>query len=321
MTTEARSLARVRGVFIAAVAALLLAFAVQAVDTSASPLATEGPTDNIAFNVSTATDSLGPGSVVQFTVQTSSGVGLNAVTVQLCTPGLSGYSPTNFGYSGSTGVRCVKQFTPNGIVAGTELAPNPGATYRLDTVPFNGTPQTSGTFSFTAGTGSVTWFNAGGYGPNVLTCGPGSPCDMVVQVVSTSGTTYFKQTLTFAGDPPVTTEPPVTTTQPPVTTTQPPVTTTQPPVTTTQPPVTTTQPPVTTSDPQVTTTSTTVPLGTGTTQPVVLAAGAGGTGGSSNASTLAFTGASTRDLVSIALVLLAFGLFLLGERERRRSRP
>lgn len=293
MTTEARSLARVRGVFIAAVAALLLAFAVQAVDTSASPLATEGPTDNIAFNVSTATDSLGPGSVVQFTVQTSSGVGLNAVTVQLCTPGLSGYSPTNFGYSGSTGVRCVKQFTPNGIVAGTELAPNPGATYRLDTVPFNGTPQTSGTFSFTAGTGSVTWFNAGGYGPNVLTCGPGSPCDMVVQVVSTSGTTYFKQTLTFAGDPPVTTEPPVTTTQPPVTT----------------------------SDPQVTTTSTTVPLGTGTTQPVVLAAGAGGTGGSSNASTLAFTGASTRDLVSIALVLLAFGLFLLGERERRRSRP
>jgi hypothetical protein len=46
----------------------------------------------------------------------------------------------------------------------------------------------------------------------------------------------------------------------------------------------------------------------------------GSTGTTGSSGNLAFTGSSTRNLVSIALVLLAAGLFALGEASRRRAR-
>ena len=171
----------------------------------------EGPSANVHFVQVTSPDNLTQGSVMQFKVTTDGGVALNNVTAQLCTPNLTGWTVNNYSYSGSQGVRCVKQFTPNGIVAGTGLDASPAAgiqapTYRIDTVPFSPSPPTtdSGVFNFTVGTGTVDWYNAGGFpspGPATLTCGPGSPCDMVVQVNSTAGTTWIVQQLTFLTTP------------------------------------------------------------------------------------------------------------------------
>ena len=80
-------------------------------------------------------------------------------------------------------------------------------------------------------------------------------------------------------------------------------------------PPTTTAPQGTTTTSVAGTTSTTKSGGTtATTQ--VAGVGASGTGGGP----LAVTGASTRDLLSLGLLLLGIGLFVVGEVERRRSR-
>jgi hypothetical protein len=49
--------------------------------------------------------------------------------------------------------------------------------------------------------------------------------------------------------------------------------------------------------------------------------GTGGTTGTGTAGALAFTGDITRNLASVALLLIAAGLFLLGQASRRRATP
>ena len=145
------------------------------------------------------TDGLVNGQAVTFTVNTSGSTKLQgALTAHLCIHGLTGYGTSNFGYSGNTAVRCVYS---TGIVAGTGLT---GSDYEQNYPAYDGTQSTSGPLTFHVGTGTVTWGNSTGQGPNTLTADVNDPADLVIQVNLTGDsvpTTYFVQPLTFAGQP------------------------------------------------------------------------------------------------------------------------
>lgn len=315
MNGQVDSAVRTRVVFAAAVAAVLGALLLQTPRLSASPVTPEGPTENITFNVTGgqgATDNLAPGSTVTFNVQTTTPRGLLSVEPRLCKNILDGWDDATFGYSGSSGRRCVRQV---GITAGG-LDADPGAgtgspTYALAAAVYDGQPQTSANLTFTVGTGSVTWNNATGFSDTLACGGPNSSCAIVVKVETTTDRTWFIQTLTFVGD-----SGPSTTTGPTSSTSSTTSTSTTTSTTTTSTSTTTTTPSSTTATSLPVTTT----LGTsGTTAlPTATTVIAGGSTTGSSGSPLAFTGASTRDLLSVGLVLLAIGLFILGERERRR---
>ena len=390
---------RRRGRFSGVIAALAAILAV-AVHVTWAPAAVIGPTPaaNATINVSSATSGLTTGAEVHFTVNTTSTVTLNKVEAKICRPGFATYTTTTFGYSGSSGTRCV--YEP-GISSGSL-----GGQYRLGPIPFSAV-TTSGDQKIVVGTGTVNWINTSGFGPPAgLVCDSANPCDLVINVGLTGDTvtdTFFIQQLTFAGGVTTTT----TATTAPVTTAPVTTTTTKPTTTTTTAPVTTTttKPATTTTKPATTTTtapanaggslspSTVAPGGTFTVQssewaagsalavtlhsdPVLLGsltAAADGTaqgpftlpsgtavgshtvelagtgansqprtvslsltaqtaapaptvgvagpaaGSTATAAKLAFSGSSSRNMVSIALLLIAVGLFLLGQQSRRRA--
>jgi len=342
MSTTVPSPVRTRLVFAFAVVALLAALAIQAVHVGASPLQDPGVA-NLSVNFSTATDGLNGGDSVQFTVTASNGLGLFGVEAHLCKTGFapSSYTTTNYGYTGSGGNRCVKEFTPGGVqpaVPSGGLQPyvapstlNRSGVYRLDPVAFNGASQTTPTFTLDVATGSVTWVNASGFNFS-MDCGPGHPCDLVIKVDTndqTTPTAYFVETLNYAGEVTSTTSSPTTSTSSPSTTSTTTSSTTSTSTTstpTTSTPTTTT-PTTTTPTTTTPTTTTRTPSSTSTTHsssstsdPTTPLTVAPTVSSGTSSGALAFTGASTRDLLSIALVLIAVGLFLLGERERRRGR-
>jgi hypothetical protein len=271
--------------------------------------APDGPV-TIAF--STPTSGLTGGSAVTYSVSSTSGAVLSgAVAAHVCATG-AGISNTNdFGYQGTF---CVKQA---GITSGGLT----GGDYATST-NFSGV-STSGNLTFHAGTGSVTWLDDL-FGLHTLVCDASDPCDLVVQVNYNVSpfVSYFSQPLTFAGGETTTTAPGETTTTAPgeTTTTTPGATTTTTPgaTTTTTPGDTTT----TTLDPGSTTTTT--PGGTTTTIGAFGAStgsgtGSSGSGAAASGSSLPFTGANSRDLASAALLLIAAGLILMGQRFRRRT--
>jgi len=323
MTAQLREFARVRWAFTVAVVALVGALAVQTVNLGAAPVAETPVTANLQINVTTATDDLEAGDVVTFDVQSANGVTISGVEAKLCNigppptlaPAFTSYDTDSYGYSG-TNVRCVRGIPFNGtqgiITGGLDAdAATDGVqppTYRIDPqVQAPGTTQTAAA-NFTVGTGSVVWVNAAG-NQGTMECGPDAPCAMVVKVDHTgaAGTTFYIQQLVFAGGTAVTT----TTSVPGSTVPTTAATTTTSTTTTTSVPSSTT-----TSTPATTTTS--APSSSSTSTPAITGVAGGGTG--TGSSPLAFTGTSTRDLVSIALVMLAVGLFILGETQRRRSR-
>ncbi|MBU6216799.1 MAG: hypothetical protein KGR17_09365, partial [Acidobacteria bacterium] len=164
----------------------------------------EGTTTNISATFSPTTN-LAPGDVVAGSITTTDG--FQGYEVKLCKPGLTGYSLTNFGYSTSAGVRCVKQNSPGGISSGgldaSLTAGIQAPTYWIPTVAGSNSPETR-TFSFTVGTGTVEWYNTDGFGPESLTCGPSNPCDMVVRVSHGGSTSWYIQPLTYVASPPAT---------------------------------------------------------------------------------------------------------------------
>ena len=183
---------------------------------------------------------------------------------------------------GYQGTFCVKQ-------AGISSGGLTGGDYATSS-SFSGV-TTSGDLTFHAGTGTVTWLDDL-FGLHTLTCDGDHPCDLVVQVNYNvaPNVSYFTQPLTFAGGSTTTTSPESTTTTSPDSTT------------------------------------TTAAAGATTTTIGAFGASTGsgatpsGTAGASSG-TLPFTGADTRDLASAALLLMAAGLILLGQRYRRRTRP
>jgi hypothetical protein len=320
-TIDARRTVRVRALFAVAVVAFMGALVLQAPRSTAADFSDT----NITASFTNVTN-LTAGSLVAGSITTTDGFG--GYEVKLCKHGLTGWTLTNFGYSTASGNRCVKQFTPGGLNpadggldfnAGTAGIQPPTVTnpatggYWIPTVAGTNNPETK-TFQFQVGTGSVEWFNTDSQGPFTLTCDANNACDMVVRISHGGSNTFFVQPLAYAGavDTTPTTTPPTTT--PPTTTpsTTPPTTT---PSTTAATTTTTSQGTTTTSSASSTTSTSTSGSTTATTGagvPVNVSSGSGGS--------LAFTGSSTRDLLSLALLLLGIGLFVIGEVERRRSR-
>jgi hypothetical protein len=168
----------------------------------ADAVAPIGPTPATQHSVTlTATPVVGltNGQAVTFTVHTAGGTTLvGNITAHICIHGSTTYGPSNFGYSDSSASRCVYQ---PGIVSGGLT----GADYEKVYPPYAGSETTSGPLTFKAGTGTVTWGNALGFGPFTLTASATSEADLVIQV-NLSGddtpTTYFIQPLTFASATP-----------------------------------------------------------------------------------------------------------------------
>src|SRR5262249_608019 len=129
----------------------------------------------------------------------------------------------------------------------------------------------------------------------------------------TTPTAYFVETLTYAGEVTSTTSSSTSSTSSTSTTTS---------------STTSTSSTSTTSTTSTTTTPTTAPSPTPTPthssrsppDPAPPSAVVPPVSSGTSSGPLAFTGASTRDLLSIGLVFIAVGLFLLGERGRRRGR-
>jgi hypothetical protein len=59
----------------------------------------------------------------------------------------------------------------------------------------------SGDLAFKIGSGTVNWTNGIGF-PLTMTCGPGSPCDLVLQVEINNGTAYYQIPLCYGSDCP-----------------------------------------------------------------------------------------------------------------------
>ena len=318
MNERTDRITRLPGALAALAAVAAVALQVTAV-SAAPPSGPQPPTTHpVTFTASPVVD-LGNGSAVTFTVKTKSGTTLvGDLTAHLCEHGETGYGTSTFGYSGSTGDRCVYEA---GIFAGGLT----GADYEKTYGPYSGSGTTSGTLTFHAGKGTVRWGNVSGFGPFALTCNGTHPCDLVVEVnLAGDGVarTYFVQPLSFQGAPATTTTTvhTTTTTVHGATTT---TTTTHPSTTTTvHGPTTTT----TTTHPSSTTTTSIARASTSTTlvrsssTTTVAAQGAVPADAGGGSGSLPFTGGSARDVASVGLLVLAAGLFVLGEHYRRLAR-
>jgi hypothetical protein len=238
---------------LAAIVAFVGAVALQAIHVGAAtgPF----PAANATVQISPVTG-LTDGEDITYTVNTSGGTALFAVTAHICQHGLSNYDTLNFGYGGATATRCVASAAPAAILSGGLT----GGDYE-QLAQFGGTETTSGPLTFKAGTGDVSWVNETGF-PSSLTCGGPDSCDLVLRVDLTGAvpTVFFIQSLSF-GSSGTTAAP--TTTAPATTTTSP--TTTTHATTTTSAATTTTHATTTTIAATTTTHATTTTTPTGTT--------------------------------------------------------
>lgn len=168
------------------------------------------PTNATSITFLTPHDGLVNGQSINFHVDTTSPATLNKVHAKICATGFTSYGTTTFGYANAGGTRCVYQ---PGITAGglptsgpSAVPPTPLSAFQLGPVPYSAV-TTSGTVSFTAGTGSVAWTNSNGNagnGGNPLLCDKTHNCDLVVDVGLTGDSvtdTFFIQPLTYAGTP------------------------------------------------------------------------------------------------------------------------
>src|SRR5262249_5937961 len=60
----------------------------------------------------------------------------------------------------------------------------------------------SADLAFKVGSGTVDWTNSVGF-PLTMTCGPGSPCDLVLQVEINNGTAYYQIPLCYGSGCPL----------------------------------------------------------------------------------------------------------------------
>jgi hypothetical protein len=293
------------------------------------------PSGPVAVSVTSPTSSLNDGAAVTYDVTSSGGATITSVTTHICATGAGISNSADFGYQGTF---CVKQ-------AGIALGGLNGADYA--TVGTFASVTDTGTLTFHAGSGSVTWIDDLS-GVHTLVCDASDPCDLVIQVQYNLApqTSYFAQTLTFASSGTTTTTSPTsttggatttthaattttsastTTTHAATTTTAAATTTTHAATTTTAAATTTSQGATTTTDSDTSSTTTTFAAATGATTTLpstgVTVFGTGATGGGTGGtgSSLAFTGANTRDVLSGSLLLMAAGLLLLAQYIRRQA--
>ena len=187
---------RGRTAVVLAVALAVSAFA--ALVGSAGALTAPNPTAPVAITFSTPTTNLDSGDVVTFQAQVTGGTTSN-VAAHICkTP--PGGPISNSGDFGFGGDYCVKFDGIQPVAGFPGLGTGSLANYESSVPQAN--LATSTPVSITAGAGAVAWLNDSGV-PLTLTCGVGSPCDLVIEVqINVSPfTTYFTQPLSFAAAP------------------------------------------------------------------------------------------------------------------------
>lgn len=146
--------------------------------------AVSGTTGPISVSV-TPTSGLSDGQSVAVHAEAPPGIVIYELKVHLCLPG--SYIGTNFNF-GFEGEKC------------TNLAPGAGDAEKLASFP-DGT-QSAELDTFKVGEGGVHWVNALG-DDQVIMCGPGQPCDLVVRVQLTNDTRFYTAPLCYGdGCPP-----------------------------------------------------------------------------------------------------------------------
>jgi hypothetical protein len=155
---------------------------------AAVSLVTESPASPVTGTAGPATVSVSAvdGQSVTIHAEATGGAQLFEIRAHVCRPGSAIGNFVDFGYQGPY---CVAQ---GGIQQG-----GLDGDYETFVVPDN---QQSGDLTFHAGTGTVGWLDESGW-PHTLTCGPGSPCDLVVQLQVTNATTYYAAPLCFGDCP------------------------------------------------------------------------------------------------------------------------
>jgi hypothetical protein len=189
---------------------------------ASAPVGPDPATTNpVTLTFHTPTTGLVNGSLVTYTVATTSPTKLiSTLKTHICNTGVpltgaGSFSAGAFGYSGAT-TKCVYDDgsgvgSPPGLTSGGLTGSDYETSYTYsgsettsDNPPSPPNPSGVTNLGFHVGTGSVTWGNTTGHA-GALTCDSTHPCDLVLEVNltgdSSATTTYFKQTLTFAGKP------------------------------------------------------------------------------------------------------------------------
>lgn len=180
MPTLRAQLARFRPAEMAcALVVLVAALTFLAAPPGSTATGTAGP-----VNVSvTPSVGLADGQTVAIHAEATGGAELFEIRAHVCRSGaISNF--VDFGYQGPY---CVAQ---GGIAQG-----GLNGDYETFVAPES---RVAGDLEFRAGTGSVGWLDELGE-PHTLTCGPGSPCALVVQLQITNATVYYTTGLCFGG--------------------------------------------------------------------------------------------------------------------------
>jgi len=152
-------------------------------------------TSNTVTLTASPVTNLTSGQVVTLTVTTSGTAKLvGNLSAHLCKHGSTSYTGGTFGYDGQSASRCV--YSGNIVSGGLT-----GGDYEKTYGPYSGGESTSGSLTFKAATGTVTWGTDDGFGPFTLTASSTSQVDLVIQVNlsgDTTPVTYFIQPLSFA---------------------------------------------------------------------------------------------------------------------------
>jgi hypothetical protein len=174
-----RSLVRVIG-FVAA-AFLITGIPTSRVVDAGAATGTVGPLTVSATPISGLSD----GSVVVVHADAPAGTVIYELKARWCTP--QGLAPVRNTYDfGFQGKRCASVPVGGGEAESVAAYPEGSA---------------SGDVALRAGVGSVQWVNDLGY-LGTLTCGPGSPCLLVVQAQITDATVFYNAVLCFGADCP-----------------------------------------------------------------------------------------------------------------------
>jgi hypothetical protein len=162
----------------AVAAAVLLATAIPAGAVS-------GQAGPIAISV-TPTSGVGDGQMVTIHAAANPGSDLYQITAHLCQGGVSITDNYNFGFDGPY---CTKQPVSADSDAETTVEIPRGSGGKGD-------------LAFRVGAGTApTWFDFDGV-IRSFTCGPGSPCQLVVQLQVPNDTAFYSATLCYGGDCP-----------------------------------------------------------------------------------------------------------------------
>lgn len=189
-----------RRVFIGAAVFFLFAGGSSSGPTADAADGTAGP---VSISVVKSED--GSGAVIH--AEATDGVLIYEIAAHLCLTGSNVRTVFDFNFQGT---KCTS--VPVGDSDVEQIVSYPDGSPTAD-IPY-----------FRLGTGTVLWRNSRG-GERMITCGPGQPCDVVVQVQITDGSVRFPATVCFdlfcpAGTvgetpPPPPTEPPPAETSPP----------------------------------------------------------------------------------------------------------